>query len=105
MYMCSSVTDIALDVAILCLPASFVRKLQVTRTQKLALTAIFGLGILYGLILLRESRSRANPPDSCTVASIARLVYTVNLEQANIDQNFEANFGRMCTTLSKYGCC
>ena len=30
---------------------------------------------------------------SCTISSIARLVYTVNIEQANVDESFAANFG------------
>ena len=46
MYLCSSVTDIILDVIILCLPATFIRKLQLARSQKQGLIAVFGLGIL-----------------------------------------------------------
>ena len=46
MYVCSSVTDVVLDIAILCLPASFIRKLNLSQGQKLGLVGIFGLGIL-----------------------------------------------------------
>jgi len=46
MYLCSSVTDILLDITILCLPAQFVKKLQINAAQKVAVTTIFGLGIL-----------------------------------------------------------
>ena len=46
MYACSSVTDIVIDIVILCLPASFVRSLQITRGQKYGVTSIFGLGVL-----------------------------------------------------------
>ena len=47
MYVCCSVTDIVLDISILCLPASFIRKLHISRGQKIGLIGTFGLGILY----------------------------------------------------------
>lgn len=47
MYVCSSVTDIVLDIAILCLPAFFLRHLHMSLNKKLGLVGIFGLGILY----------------------------------------------------------
>lgn len=47
MYALCSVTDIILDVSILCLPAYFIRNLQVSRSRKVGITAIFGLGVLY----------------------------------------------------------
>ena len=47
MYILSSVTDIILDIVILCLPATFVMRLNTSRGQKLGLVAVFGLGILY----------------------------------------------------------
>ena len=46
MYVLSSVTDVILDIAILSLPISFVRKLKMSNSKKVAVTAIFGLGIL-----------------------------------------------------------
>lgn len=46
MYVCSSVTDIVLDISILCLPFSFIRKLHMSSVQKIGTTSIFGLGIL-----------------------------------------------------------
>ena len=47
MYVASSATDIILDIAILSLPVSFVRKLKMSNSRKIGVTAIFGLGILY----------------------------------------------------------
>ena len=52
MYVLSSVTDIILDIAILSLPISFVRKLKMSNSKKVCVTAIFGLGILYVLSVL-----------------------------------------------------
>ena len=46
MYVCSSVTDIILDLSILCLPASFIRKLHMNLIQKIGTSSILGLGIL-----------------------------------------------------------
>lgn len=47
MYVLCSVTDVVLDVSILCLPAYFIRNLQMSRGKKVGITAIFGLGVLY----------------------------------------------------------
>lgn len=47
MYVCFSVTDILLDIAILCIPASFIRTLHISQGQKIGLIGIFGLGVLY----------------------------------------------------------
>ena len=49
MYLCCSVTDILLDICILCLPSSFIRTLCISRSQKIGLIGIFGLGVLYVL--------------------------------------------------------
>lgn len=46
MYVCCSVTDILLDISILCLPALYIRKLRISGGQKVGLVGIFGLGIL-----------------------------------------------------------
>ena len=46
MYVMSSVTDILLDICILCLPVSFIRKLRLRTNQKIGIVLIFGLGIL-----------------------------------------------------------
>ena len=46
MYVCSSVTDIVLDMSILCLPIAFIRKLHMSSGQKIGTSSIFGLGIL-----------------------------------------------------------
>ncbi|KAL6722362.1 hypothetical protein ACLMJK_001469 [Lecanora helva] len=74
-YVCSSATDIVLDVTILCLPVSFIRRLQTNVGQKIGMTSIFGLGIF------------------CTVASITRLVYTVQMVEDIATQGFASNFG------------
>ena len=58
MYVCQSVTDIVLDIIILCLPAYSISRLQMSLNKKIGLGAVFGLGIF------------------CVVSSIARLVYT-----------------------------
>ena len=47
MYVCLSVTDVQLDIIILCIPASFIRRLHISDGQKLGLVGIFGLGVLY----------------------------------------------------------
>ena len=46
MYVCSSVTDVVLDMTILCLPVSFIKILHMSSVQKIATSGIFGLGIL-----------------------------------------------------------
>lgn len=46
MYMVCTSTDIVLDICILCLPAFFINKLQMSKGKKVGLAAIFGLGIL-----------------------------------------------------------
>ena len=47
MYVCCSVTDVLLDIVILCIPSSFIRTLHISRSQKIGLIGIFGLGVLY----------------------------------------------------------
>ena len=47
MYALSSATDIVLDIGILCLPISYIRKLKMSGAKKIGITAVFGLGILY----------------------------------------------------------
>ena len=47
MYVCCSVTDIVLDMAILCIPTTFIRTLNMSQGQKVGLIGIFGLGVLY----------------------------------------------------------
>ena len=80
---------------ILCLPATFVRNLQVSRGKKVGLISIFGLGILYVPYLHKSQLSQAilTASLSCIVASIARLAYTVILVEANVDADFASNFG------------
>ena len=46
MYVTLSVTDIVLDVGVLCLPSLFIRKLQMNCEQKIGVIGIFGLGAL-----------------------------------------------------------
>ena len=46
MYVVCSVTDIVIDITILCLPAFFIKKLQMNFNKKVGVYAIFGLGIL-----------------------------------------------------------
>lgn len=46
MYVVCSVTDIVIDITILCLPAFFINKLQMNFNRKIGVYAIFGLGIL-----------------------------------------------------------
>ena len=86
MYVCSSVTDIALDICILCLPAFFLHNLQISLNKKIGLVGIFGLGVLYAPIKsLVSLEKRANPAVSCVVSSITRLVYTVKFQIADIE--------------------
>ena len=49
MYVLSSVTDIALDISILSLPALFIWRLRMAPAKKISIIGIFGLGILYEL--------------------------------------------------------
>ncbi|MCJ1327612.1 hypothetical protein MMC10_004283 [Thelotrema lepadinum] len=74
MYVLSSVTDILLDVVILCLPVFFIRRLQMSTGKKIGITAIFGLGIF------------------CIVASVARLVYTIQFDLVNISGELSTDF-------------
>ena len=60
MYVCCSVTDVLLDIAILCIPSSFIRRLHISRSQKFGLIGIFGLGILYVPTLHTLSTSSKN---------------------------------------------
>ena len=96
MYVCCSVTDVLLDIAILCVPASFIRTLHISRSQKIGLIGIFGLGVLYvpalNLYLLLH---KLTPIPSCIIASIARLSYAVKYVQVNIEGNYEVNFAGM----------
>lgn len=46
MYLVCSLTDMLLDIAILCIPPVFIRKLNMSRARKIALVCIFSLGIL-----------------------------------------------------------
>lgn len=46
MYVLSSATDIVIDISILALPAFFIRSLHLSGNQKIAISGIFGLGIL-----------------------------------------------------------
>jgi len=66
MYVLSSVTDIILDITILCIPVSFIMKLRMSKHQKVGLTGIFALGLF------------------CVVASVARLVYAVKTVEGNL---------------------
>ncbi|KAL9105696.1 MAG: hypothetical protein Q9227_009180 [Pyrenula ochraceoflavens] len=75
MYALCSATDIALDICILGIPAFFIRKLHLNRTQKVGLIGIFGIGIF------------------CVVASTVRLAYTIVFIQGDPTSNFEADFG------------
>ncbi|CAD6578978.1 MAG: hypothetical protein ASARMPRED_008913 [Alectoria sarmentosa] len=74
MYVCLSVTDVLLDIAILCIPTSFIRTLHISKGQKISLVGIFGLGVF------------------CIIASIARLSYSVRYVQVNIEGNYQVNF-------------
>lgn len=96
MYLLCSVTDILLDVSMLCLPAYFIRRLRVSRSKKVGITAIFGLGVLY----VTSTRftyftSLLKCAISCIVSSIARLAYTVGFMKANIAGDYASNFDSM----------
>ena len=99
MYVLCSVTDIVLDVSILCLPAYFIRNLQMNRSRKVGITAIFGLGVLYvtwtGSACFNSLLTSAV---SCVVSSIARLVYTVRFMKANAESDWAANFNSMSSS-------
>lgn len=96
MYMCLSVTDVLLDIAILCIPASFIRTLHISKGQKISLVGIFGLGVLYVTVLNPPYFShRLTQNASCIIASIARLSYAVKYVQINIEGNYQVNFAGM----------
>ena len=80
MYVCQSVTDIVLDIIILCLPAYSISQLQMSLNKKIGLSAVFGLGIF------------------CVVSSIARLVYTA--EYLSLDPFH--NYGPSTNSMSFY---
>ena len=92
MYVMCSVTDIILDIVILCLPASFLWKLQMSKRKKIGVAGIFGLGILYVFTNSSYFRSVLTESISCIVSSIARLVYAVTLVAVSVDTDFAANF-------------
>jgi len=50
MYLLSSITDLLLDMFILCLPAWFIKGLQMSLDKKIGVAGIFGLGILSVLL-------------------------------------------------------
>ena len=47
MYFALGVTDLALDIVVLCLPMPIIWGLHATRRKKLGVASIFGLGFLY----------------------------------------------------------
>jgi len=47
MYILLNATDIILNICILCLPAFYIKTLQMNKDKKLGLAGIFGFGILY----------------------------------------------------------
>ena len=94
MYVCCSATDIVLDVAILCLPALFIRNLQVSRSKKIWIGGIFGLGVLsvpFALVIICLPLTFAS---SCVVASIARLAYAVIFVVAHRNNDFAVDDSR-----------
>lgn len=96
MYVCLSVTDVLLDIAILCIPTSFIRTLHISKGQKISLVGIFGLGVLYVTVLYPPYYShRLIQNASCIIASIARLSYAVRYVQVNIEGNYQVNFAGM----------
>ena len=96
MYVCSTVTDIVLDICILCLPAFFLRNLQVSLNKRIGLVGIFGLGVLCAPISPPVSfENCANTASSCVVSSITRLVYTVRFQIADIEGDYASNFSGM----------
>lgn len=96
MYLCSSVTDIVLDVAILCIPYSVIRTLNMSQGQKVGLIGIFGLGVLYVSFPAPWSCHRNLTPNiSCIIASVARLSYIIKYEQVNIELDYGVNFSGM----------
>ena len=92
MYVCSSVTDVLLDIAILCIPTSYIRTLNIKKSQKIGLVGIFGLGILYVPVPNLAVSLTSQRKSSCIIASIARLSYAVKYVQVNIEGNYEVNF-------------
>lgn len=46
MYLLVNLTDVLLDIGILCLPAFFIQRLQLNRSQKRGVIFMFGSGIL-----------------------------------------------------------
>lgn len=94
MYVLCSVTDIVLDISILCLPGFFIKDLQISRGKKVGVAGIFGLGILYVFSTSGSFGSKwmLNPSTSCIVASIARLVFSVEFIQEDPLAGFATNF-------------
>ncbi|OCL10347.1 hypothetical protein AOQ84DRAFT_374998 [Glonium stellatum] len=74
MYLACSVTDIVIDISILCLPGFFIRHLQMSLSRKIGIVGIFGLGTF------------------CIVSSVARLAYTVYYYKAYIINDYASNF-------------
>jgi len=78
MYIASSATNLLLDCAILIMPLTMLRRLEISRRSRNSLTIIFGLGVF------------------CIVASTARLVYTVRFRAVLFQSgpaDFSANTG------------
>lgn len=94
-YVCLRVMDVLLDIAILCTPASFIKKLNISKGQKTSLVGILGHGVLYvpvphptccSHILMRNA--------SCIIASIARLNDT-NSEASSNASVFDSSIRRI----------
>ncbi|MCJ1247507.1 hypothetical protein MMC30_004721 [Trapelia coarctata] len=79
MYMLLSITDIILNISILCLPVFYIRKLQMSQDRKLGLGAIFGFGVF------------------CIIASTARLVYAIAYVQAENASDYTSTYDTAIT--------
>ena len=75
----SGIWSFMTDFYILILPMYCVWNLQVKRNQRLRLTLIFSVGLLYVASLSLSTLRCANPMNSACAASVIRFAYTVTL--------------------------
>ena len=93
MYILNNATDIILDLAILCLPVTAIKRLRMSRNKKIGTMFIFGLGILYvDFFAYLTSPFNSRSDDSCIVSSVARLVYVIRYQKTQLTGDFEASF-------------
>lgn len=84
-YLFAAITNLLLDVIIVSLPMPMLWRLQMSTTQKLAISAMFSLGALYVVPISLHSQEQISVTNSAIdpricIISLIRVVYVRNLD-------------------------